>query len=74
MFVSVVAPLGLMCGGGEFRCHVDSSCIPADLVCDGVDNCADGSDESSDNEGCVGRLLGFMGGVSVNVNVCTFIL
>lgn len=30
----------------EFRCNLREFCIATDLVCDGIDHCADGSDES----------------------------
>ncbi|XP_066262555.1 neuropilin and tolloid-like protein 2 isoform X1 [Euwallacea similis] len=31
----------------EFRCNLREFCIADDLVCDGINHCADGSDESS---------------------------
>lgn len=31
----------------EFRCNLREFCIAMDLVCDGINHCADGSDESS---------------------------
>jgi hypothetical protein len=31
----------------EFRCNLREFCIATDLVCDGINHCADGSDESS---------------------------
>ncbi|KAF7272817.1 hypothetical protein GWI33_014428 [Rhynchophorus ferrugineus] len=33
----------------EFRCNLREFCIATDLVCDGINHCADGSDESSNN-------------------------
>ncbi|KAL1491008.1 hypothetical protein ABEB36_011670 [Hypothenemus hampei] len=33
----------------EFRCNHREFCIATDLVCDGINHCADGSDESSNN-------------------------
>ncbi|XP_050306924.1 uncharacterized protein LOC126743748 isoform X2 [Anthonomus grandis grandis] len=33
----------------EFRCNLREFCISTDLVCDGINHCADGSDESSNN-------------------------
>lgn len=34
-------------GCKEFRCKQREFCVDADLVCDGVDHCADGSDEDT---------------------------
>lgn len=31
----------------DFRCNLREFCIDTDLVCDGVNHCADGSDEIS---------------------------
>ncbi|KAI4466132.1 low-density lipoprotein receptor-related protein 2-related [Holotrichia oblita] len=33
----------------EFRCTMMEFCIATDLVCDGINHCADGSDETSSN-------------------------
>ncbi|KAH1024069.1 hypothetical protein HUJ05_003629 [Dendroctonus ponderosae] len=33
----------------EFRCNLREFCISTDLVCDKINHCADGSDESSNN-------------------------
>ena len=40
----------LVCPGGSFTCRVvsDQRCIPFDYLCDGVDDCGDGEDESQD--------------------------
>uniref|UniRef100_A0A182PBK9 EGF-like domain-containing protein n=1 Tax=Anopheles epiroticus TaxID=199890 RepID=A0A182PBK9_9DIPT len=38
-----------VCSKSEFTC-TDKACIPADLVCDGVQHCLDGSDETI---GCI---------------------
>ncbi|XP_063529074.1 uncharacterized protein LOC134740502 [Cydia strobilella] len=34
-------------GCKEFRCEQSKFCVSADLTCDGVDHCADGSDENT---------------------------
>lgn len=31
----------------DFRCHVKEFCIHPDLLCDGINHCSDGSDEST---------------------------
>lgn len=36
-------------GCKDFRCRDREFCISADLICDGVDHCDDGSDETSSN-------------------------
>lgn len=33
------------CNENEFACLLDNMCIPMELVCDGVKQCMDGSDE-----------------------------
>lgn len=33
------------CGPNEFRCRSDGNCMPREKYCDGVQHCADGSDE-----------------------------
>lgn len=35
------------CGQNEFRCRSDGNCMPMSKYCDGVLNCADGSDEQN---------------------------
>lgn len=36
------------CIANEFRCkHNSGQCVPRSLVCDGIKECADGSDEDS---------------------------
>lgn len=40
----------------EFRCNLREFCIATDLVCDGTNHCADGSDESSSTI-CRGELI-----------------
>lgn len=44
------------CSLKEFRCRSNAHCISGSLLCDGVENCPDGSDESSDFDSC-GRFL-----------------
>ncbi|XP_049533845.1 putative vitellogenin receptor [Anopheles darlingi] len=39
----------LLCGKSEFTC-TDKVCIPLDLMCDGIEHCPDGSDETI---GCI---------------------
>ncbi|XP_052872576.1 putative vitellogenin receptor [Anopheles cruzii] len=39
----------MLCGSSEFTC-TDKMCIPADLVCDGIEHCLDSSDETI---GCI---------------------
>ncbi|XP_045489882.1 basement membrane-specific heparan sulfate proteoglycan core protein isoform X8 [Pieris rapae] len=38
---------GVECSPSEFHCYDDSACIHEDLICDGYDNCLDGSDENN---------------------------
>ncbi|KAJ8937574.1 hypothetical protein NQ318_023105 [Aromia moschata] len=40
-----------VCPADSFQCRRGRHCIPNSYVCDGIDNCEDGSDESSDVEG-----------------------
>ena len=42
--VSLLADIQERCGQHEFSCHNDM-CIAVDYVCDGTDDCKDGSDE-----------------------------
>ncbi|CAH0551681.1 unnamed protein product [Brassicogethes aeneus] len=39
------------CPADNFQCHSEKHCIPSSYICDGVKNCEDGSDESSDAGG-----------------------
>ncbi|EGV96911.1 Membrane frizzled-related protein [Cricetulus griseus] len=58
-----VAPGHWSCAQNEFRCD-ELLCLKHDLVCDGITNCADGSDEancSAKNLGCGGNLTGLHG-------------
>ena len=42
----------LQCKETEYKCNSDSSCIWAGFVCNGVEDCSDGSDEG-DDAGCI---------------------
>ncbi|XP_012968328.1 membrane frizzled-related protein [Mesocricetus auratus] len=58
-----VAPGHWSCAHNEFRCD-ELLCLKHYLVCDGMTNCADGSDEancSAKNLGCGGNLTGLHG-------------
>ncbi|XP_051011793.1 membrane frizzled-related protein [Acomys russatus] len=58
-----VAPGHWSCAPDEFRCDL-LLCLQHDLVCDGITNCADGSDEtncSAKIPGCGGNLTGLHG-------------
>lgn len=35
------------CAADAFRCHTQEQCVPLQLTCDGIEHCADGSDEAS---------------------------
>lgn len=39
------------CPPDMFKCHEKHHCIPNTYLCDGIDNCGDGSDESSEADG-----------------------
>ena len=46
----------------DFECSVDASCVPNMFVCDGIDDCPDGEDETDElcceglsDEECCGR-------------------
>ncbi|KAJ8961610.1 hypothetical protein NQ314_005912 [Rhamnusium bicolor] len=39
------------CSSDSFQCHQKKNCIPNSYLCDGVENCDDGSDESTDPGG-----------------------
>jgi len=32
---------------GDMKCDNDGTCVHSDMVCDGVNHCSDGSDESN---------------------------
>ncbi|CAH0558313.1 unnamed protein product [Brassicogethes aeneus] len=49
----------------EFRCNLRDFCIATDLVCDGINHCADGSDESSVNSLCQNNDTGTILGLEV---------
>jgi len=41
------------CDVGEFYCTITGLCVPETVLCDGLDNCGDQSDENPDL--CVNR-------------------
>lgn len=44
--LSIASTVYLNCSDGEYRCDDGLQCIPEILLCDGVEQCGDGSDES----------------------------
>ncbi|KAJ3653213.1 hypothetical protein Zmor_012477 [Zophobas morio] len=56
----------------EFRCNLREFCIANDLVCDGINHCADGSDESS-NTICQNNETGTILGLEMTWFVVTVI-
>ncbi|XP_030762073.1 uncharacterized protein LOC115886888 [Sitophilus oryzae] len=61
----------------EFRCNLREFCIATDLVCDGINHCADGSDESSNNlcqNNDTGTILGLEVTWFVVVVISTFLV
>ncbi|CAI5473827.1 unnamed protein product [Closterium sp. Yama58-4] len=59
--IGMLCTLSLQCTAGQFRCHDSSGCVPDDAVCDGQEDCNDGSDESGDDceliSGCLAQGL-----------------
>jgi len=54
--------ISIACGYNQFQCKVSFACISRCKVCDGVDNCGDGSDEAMcskyiNNVPCLRRLI-----------------
>ncbi|GJP30015.1 hypothetical protein CLOM_g22037 [Closterium sp. NIES-68] len=45
----MLCTLSLQCTAGQFRCLDSSGCVPDAAVCDGQEDCNDGSDEAGDN-------------------------
>ena len=43
------------CDRGEFGCETGEQCIPDNQICNGDEDCADGSDEI----GCPGEMIEF---------------
>lgn len=39
------------CSAGSFACKLDGTCVSMDAVCDGLNDCSDGSDESAAADG-----------------------
>ena len=50
LFTLIQFVLGDRCTDDEFECR-NGNCVTAGVVCDTVDDCRDGSDESSDTCG-----------------------
>ncbi|CAI7820212.1 unnamed protein product [Closterium sp. NIES-54] len=59
--IGMLCTLSLQCTAGQFRCHDSSGCVPDEAVCDGQEDCNDGSDESGDDceliSGCLAQGL-----------------
>ena len=48
-YVSNIGPAAreMNCSSFEFNCQLEDTCIASDLVCDGEEDCSDGSDEDN---------------------------
>ncbi|XP_014278213.1 uncharacterized protein loaf [Halyomorpha halys] len=57
----------------EFRCTLKEFCIASDLVCDGVNHCADGSDELLSSQCARGSEMGTIFGLSMTLFVIGFV-
>lgn len=47
------------CTKDEFKCTSDGTCLPLEIVCDGIKHCFDGSDENLGCEELNSRCQGF---------------
>ena len=50
MITQLFSILGASCTDDEFTCR-NGNCVTTGVVCDNIDNCGDGTDESSDTCG-----------------------
>lgn len=48
------------CGLDYFQCLVNKQCIPKKLLCDGDNDCGDGSDEDYINGPCSNKIFEFL--------------